>query len=89
MTKVDQPVVASVSVVLADGRVTLVVVDIADALQRARIRRDDGTRRRSESGGALTEALRAFTRRSAAADVSLGVLPVGHGIETRLRVRTR
>ena len=49
MTKVDQPVFASVSVVFADGRVTLVVVDIADALQRARILRDDGTRRRSES----------------------------------------
>ena len=88
-------VFASAAVVLADGRVALVVgnssyahigrlpnpesdaVDIAAALARLGF---DVTTELDADRVALTEALRAFTRRSAGADVSL-VFYAGHGIE--------
>ena len=88
-------VFASATVVLADGRVALVVgnstyghigrlpnpendaVDMAAALQRLGF---DVTTELDADRVALTEALRAFTRRSAGADVSL-VFYAGHGIE--------
>ena len=83
------------SVALADGRVALVVgnstydhigrlpnpendaVDMAAALQRLGF---DVTTELDADRVVLTEALRAFTRRSAGADVSL-VFYAGHGIE--------
>ena len=88
-------VFASAAVVLADGRVALVVgnssyahigrlpnpesdaVDMAAALARLGF---DVTTELDADRVALTEALRAFTRRSAGADVSL-VFYAGHGIE--------
>ena len=88
-------VFASASVVLADGRVALVVgnstydhigrlpnaendaVDMAAALARLGF---DVTTELDADRVSLTEALRAFTRRSAGADVSL-VFYAGHGIE--------
>ena len=88
-------VFVSASVVLADGRVALVVgnstyahigrlpnpendaVDLAAALARLGF---DVTTELDADRVALTEALRAFTRRSAGADVSL-VFYAGHGIE--------
>ena len=88
-------VFAAASVALADGRVALVVgnstydhigrlpnpendaVDMAAALQRLGF---DVTTERDADRVLLTEALRAFTRRSAGADVSL-VFYAGHGIE--------
>ena len=88
-------VLASASVVLADGRVALVVgnstyahmgrllnpendaVDIAAALARLGF---EVTTELDADRVVLTEALRAFTRRSAGADVSL-VFYAGHGIE--------
>ncbi|MCY4120434.1 MAG: caspase family protein, partial [Acidobacteria bacterium] len=88
-------VFASASVLLADGRVALVVgnstyahidrlpnpendaVDMAAALRRLGF---DVTTELDADRVALTEALRAFTRRSAGADVSL-VFYAGHGIE--------
>ena len=83
------------AVVLADGRVALVVgnstyahigrlpnpendaIDMAAALQRLGF---DVTTEFDVDRVSLTEALRAFTRRSAGADVSL-VFYAGHGIE--------
>ena len=88
-------VFASATVVLADGRVALVVgnstydhigrlpnpendaVDMAGALVRLGF---DVTTELNADRVSLTEALRAFTRRSAGADVSL-VFYAGHGIE--------
>ena len=88
-------VFASAAVVLADERVALVVgnstydhigrlpnpendaVDMAAALARLGF---DVTTELDADRVALTEALRAFTRRSAGADVSL-VFYAGHGIE--------
>lgn len=88
-------VVFASSVVLADGRVALVVgngtyahigrlpnpendaVDMAAALQRLGF---DVTTEIDADRVVLTEALRAFTPRSAGADVSL-VFYAGHGIE--------
>jgi len=88
-------VFTSASVVLADGRVALVVgnstyahigrlpnpendaVDMAAALARLGF---DVTTELDADRVVLTEALRAFTRRSAGADVSL-VFYAGHGIE--------
>ena len=88
-------VFASASVALADGLVALVVgnstyahigqlpnpendaVDMAAALQRLGF---DVTTELDADRVALTTALRAFTRRSAGADVSL-VFYAGHGIE--------
>ena len=88
-------VFASASVALADGRGALVVgnstyatsagsptpendaVDLAAALQRLGF---DVTTELDADRVSLTEALRAFTRRSAGADVSL-VFYAGHGIE--------
>ena len=86
---------ATASVVLADGRVALVVgnstydhigrlpnpendaVDMAAALERLGF---EVTTALDADRVALTEALRAFTRRSAGADVSV-VFYAGHGIE--------
>ncbi|MCY4121795.1 MAG: caspase family protein [Acidobacteria bacterium] len=88
-------VFASASVVLADGRVALVVgnstyahigrlpnpgndaVDMAAALRRLGF---EVTTELDADRGELTEALRAFTRRSAGADVAL-VFYAGHGLE--------
>ena len=88
-------VLASATVVLADGRVALVVgnstyahigrlpnpendaVDMGAALQRLGF---DVTTVLDADRVVLTEALRAFPRRSAGADVSL-VFYAGHGIE--------
>ena len=88
-------VFASASVALADGRVALVVgnstyahigrlpnpendaADMAAALRRLGF---DVTTELDADRVVLTEALRAFTRRSAGADVSL-VFYAGHGIE--------
>ena len=88
-------VFATSSVALADGRVALVVgnstyahigrlpnpendaVDMTAALQRLGF---DVTTELDADRVVLTEALRAFTRRSAGADVSL-VFYAGHGIE--------
>ena len=88
-------VFASATVALADGRVALVVgnstyahigrlpnpendaVDMAAALQRLGF---EVTTELDADRVSLTEALRAFTRRSAGADVSL-VFYAGHGIE--------
>ena len=93
-------VLAVPAVVLADGRVALVVGnstyahigrlpnpdndarDMSAALRRARVRGDD--REFDADRVELTEALRAFTRRSAGADVSLVFYAghyAGHGIE--------
>ena len=88
-------VCASASVALADGRVALVVgnstyahigrlpnpendaTDVAAALRRLGF---EVTTELDTDRVELTEALRAFTRRSAGADVSL-VFYAGHGIE--------
>ena len=88
-------VCASASVALADGRVALVVgnstyahigrlpnpendaTDVAEALRRLGF---DVTTELDTDRVALTAALRAFTRRSAGADVSL-VFYAGYGIE--------
>ena len=88
-------VLATPAVALADGRVALVVgnstydhigrlpnpendaVDLAAALARLGF---DVTTELDADRVALTEALQAFTRRSAGADVSL-VFYAGHGIE--------
>ncbi len=88
-------VLASATVVLADGRVALVVgnstydhigrlpnpendaVDMAAVLQRLGF---EVTIELDADRVVLTEALRAFTRRSAGADVSV-VFYAGHGIE--------
>ena len=95
VTVVAFVVLATPMVVLADGRVALVVgnstyahigrlpnpendaVDMAAALRRLGF---EVTTEYDADRVELTEALRAFTRRSAAADISL-VFYAGHGIE--------
>ena len=75
-------VLATPSVLLADGRVALVVGNSTYAhIGRLPNPENDAVDELNADRVELTEALRAFTRRSAGADVSL-VFYAGHGIDT-------